>query len=279
MNPLNFIKRILYFCKKINPLKTIYWNFKLLPFPIAIHIPIYIGYKVSLINVNKYNFKIKTPTVKRGMIQIGITWVPIFPVKGIPTMVRLSGGTITINGKLHIYTGCSLISSNQGLIEFGDDIAFNMYSLIYCNSHIKIGNHVRVGWMSQIYDSNCHFMVDTDTGEIKRHNKAININNNVWLGNHVTVGPGSAIPAFTTVAANSLVNKDFSTIETFGNLIVGIPGKLSNPGKIRIINNSIEQHLKQVFDINPTLNCIDISKFGFSKLPFDGSNNILYRSE
>lgn len=143
-----------------------------------------------------------------------------------------------------------MIATVGGSIEFGNDVLMNMHGLVYSNASVKIGNHVSFGWYCQVYDSSVHFMVDVNTGEIKDSKKPIVISDNVWMANHVTIAPGAAIPPFTTVAAMSLVNKDFLAYDMPGGLLVGSPAKYKNIGKVRILNESLEWRIKTYFREN-----------------------------
>lgn len=159
-------------------------------------------------NVNKNIFILDSKKVIRGMIHVGSSKLPIFPTKGVSTLIRLSAdGRINIKGTLKITVGCSVLSSYNGIIEFGNNVHMNMGVLMYRCSKITINNHVRIGWKVQIYDTNFHLMADVNTGEVRRPDKVIVIVNNVWFGNHATIGPGAQIPAYTAVAAHSLVKE------------------------------------------------------------------------
>lgn len=271
--------RAAHFVKHVNIFSTIYWNFKLFPFKTARLLPVFIGYNVDIKGYTGGGISIQSNFVHRGMIKIGITELPIFPANGVHTMLRFQGGSkIVFGNNISIYKGCSIVASYGSTIEIGDDVVINMDTLIYSNNNIKIGNHVRIGWSSQIYDTSIHLMVETHTGNISTSQHEVLISDNVWLANHVTLAPGAKIPPFTTVAACSLVNKDFLNETTVGGLIVGAPAKFRDLGKIRIWNELIEWHLKNKF-INEKRAVMNINEIGLSQTPFDATRNILYTSK
>lgn len=273
-----YINRLFKFCRRVNITKTIYWNFRLLPFKVAKHLPLFIGHNVEFIGVTRNSIIIETKNYTRGTIKIGISDFPQFPIKNVSTMIRLGAGSKIIFGNnIEIGKGCSVVGTYRGQIIFGNDIFMNMHSMIYSNKYIKIGNHVRIGWQSQIYDSNIHYMIDTSSGIIKPISNSIIISDNVWLANHVTIAPGAKIPPFTTVAAHSLVNRNFMEEHEIGGLLVGTPAIYKPIGKVRLLNGVIEHHIKST--LKDMQDNTDIAQFGYSLLPFDAQKNPLYRTQ
>lgn len=185
---------------------------------------------------------LNTNTIHKGMIKIGITPYPMFPCKNVHTLIRLNGGsTIAFNGgNVRIMKGCSIVMSYGSRMELGEDVLINQNALLYCGYRINIGSHIRIGWSVQIYDTPIHFTINITNGEIHNPCKPISIQDNVWIANHATIAPGAHIPAFTTVASHSLVNKDFTTDCTIGGILMGIPAKYKAVGKVRLFNDVIE---------------------------------------
>lgn len=211
------------------------------------------------------------------MVKLGITPYPQFPSKGRRTMLRSSKGSIISFGKdVNILNGSSIIASYNGKISFGNDIVANQDFMIYSNSSIKIGNHVRFGWKVQIYDSSIHCMIDLNTGNITNPAKPIYIDDNVWIANHATISGGSKIPKFTIVASHSLVNKDFSD-NSIGGILIGIPAKYKKIEKVRLLNEKIESIIKTKFISSE--DHVNIQDLGYDVFPFNGETNILYRSK
>lgn len=261
---------------------TVYWNFRLFPFSIARRLPIFIGHHVDIVNYEKGSIRLSDPNPQRGIVELGITRYPTFPVKGLHTLLRFQGGgKVTFGRDVRIGAGCSFIATAGGSIEFGNDVFINMHGLIYSNASVTIGNHVSIGWYNQIYDSSVHFMVDVHTGEVKDSKKSIIISDNVWVANHVTIAPGAVIPPFTTVAAMSLVNKDFSEFDTPGGFLVGSPAQYKNIGKVRILNEDLEWRIKTHF-LNTNGGgggmCLTMCLLDLNQTPFDADNNALYRT-
>lgn len=278
MNLFLILKKIIVNLRKVDLIKTLYWNYRLFPFKIACLCPILIGHNVQLIGVKRGNIQIEGNKYYRGIVKIGISDYPQFPTKFVSTMIRLSNGSKVIFGEnVVIGVGCSIVGTYQGKIIIGNHVSINMYSMLYCNKEIIIGNDVRIGWKSQIYDSNIHYLIDIESGMVKSTSKSIIISNNVWIANSVTIAPGARIPPYTTVAAKSLVNRDFTVNSKSGGLIVGIPGHYKSTGKVRIINEEIQNQIKTIFMNSREVKDLDINLIGYSQAPLDSSLNPLYR--
>jgi acetyltransferase-like isoleucine patch superfamily enzyme len=98
------------------------------------------------------------------------------------------------------------ITSIKGAhLTFGDNVYVNAGVGIAANKEIVIGNNVKIGPRTSIFDSNYHRMDSTDKGELS---KRIKIGNNVWIGADCTILPGVTIGDNSVIAAKSTVNKD-----------------------------------------------------------------------
>jgi acetyltransferase-like isoleucine patch superfamily enzyme len=136
------------------------------------------------------------------------------------------------------------IAVEQGVsLLIGNDVEIGPLSKIYCENSISIGNTVSMSWEVQIFDTDFHYM--TDNGTIRRCNAPIEIGDNVWIGNRVTINKGSKVPSWAIVASNSLVNKDYS--QYAGGILAGCPAKYIASSKKRIFSYSVEKRLNEYF--------------------------------
>lgn len=275
------LRRVSNIINNVNIPKTIYWNFKLFPFKIAKRLPVFIGYHVEFKNVSRGKIKLKSQTPKRGTVRLGIISFPMFSKKGVSTLIRIENGScIELGDNIEVAPGCSLIATLGGNIEMGSDVTISMFCLLYTNKDIKIGSHIRMGWMCQIYDTAFHCMIDTENGNIKNPAKRIVIEDNVWLANRVTVVAGAYIPTFTTAASQSFVNKDFSKIGkgVFGGILMGSPAKFKDSHRVRLLNNGVEGCLRGVYFGQKNLDIVNIEDVGYNVEPLAAHKNILYNS-
>lgn len=101
------------------------------------------------------------------------------------------------------------------LLKFGDNVQLNDYVHITAAKSVEIGDNVLMA--SKIYISDCShgsYLGDSNdsnpfTSPIARplSVKPVKIENNVWLGEFVSVLPGVTIGQGTIVGANSVVSK------------------------------------------------------------------------
>jgi|SRR6218665_1175024 len=222
------LKNIYRHCRKkirfyssVNWIKTYYFNYSKFPYATAKKLPVFFYGKVNFQNI-KGEIVIEG-AVTKGMIAFGKRFEKFSKSKGI--------AEICIEGKM-VFKGHALFGKDyfvyvaeNALLEIGNRSGMGNTGKIVCTQHIKLGDDVRISFESQLMDSNFHQMIDTQTGEKFPMSSPIIIGNNNFLGNRVSVMPGTVTPDYCTVASNSLCNKNYAAL---GNniLIGGAPAKL-----------------------------------------------------
>ena len=124
---------------------------------------------------------------------------------------------------------CPQIMTDSKLLKFGNNIQLNDYVHITAAHSVEIGNNVLMA--SKIYISDCthgSYIGNEDDSDpmslpIDRplSVKAVKIEDNVWLGEFVSVLPGVTIGQGTIVGANSVVSKSLPPYV----IAVGSPAK------------------------------------------------------
>lgn len=120
-------------------------------------------------------------------------------------------------------------TNNEKVLFFGENFQMNDYVHITAMEHVKIGNNVLLA--SKIYISDCshgsYAGNDNDSSpdsiphNRKLFSKPITIEDNVWIGESVSVLPGVTIGKGSIIGANSVVSKSIPE-----NVIaVGTPAK------------------------------------------------------
>lgn len=128
--------------------------------------------------------------------------------------------------------GCRIEAESEHgevVLKIGDNVQINDYVHITAMSKVVIGNDVLMA--SKIYISDCthgSYSGDAEDSDpsvapasrpISR--KSVVIGDRVWLGEHVSVLPGTTIGAGSIIGANSVVTKDIPE-----NVIaVGVPAR------------------------------------------------------
>lgn len=119
--------------------------------------------------------------------------------------------------------------TSEKLLKFGKNVQINDYVHITAANSVEIGNNVLMA--SKIYISDCthgSYIGDTNDSDPKTlpverplSVKSVKIDDNVWLGEFVSVLPGVTIGKGTIVGANSVVSKSLPPYV----IAVGSPAK------------------------------------------------------
>lgn len=251
-------------------LKTLYFNFRVFPFRVAIKLPVYLSHKVQLMGVRRGS--VELITVKSGGVKIGFLEYPMRSGKSMYTLLRIchsgDGAKLVLGGdNINIRRGVSVIMPYpNSKMTICNGVLVNQETMLYCGKEVYIGKNTRIGWRCQVYDNNFHFVYNKDTHTIANRMRRVKIGRNVWIANGCTVSTGAVIPYYSIVAAYSLLNKDFSNITTRGNFFAGSPAKLKKIGMFRLLGDEIEEKLHKWFSDNESMvyNCpedFDMEKY------------------
>ncbi len=112
---------------------------------------------------------------------------------------------------------------------FGKDVQLNDYVHITAMKSVRIGNNVLMA--SKIYISDCthgfysgmvHSHPNIPPMEREYSIKPVDIKDNVWIGESVSILPGVTIGKGSIIGANSVVSKDIPEYS----IAVGVPAKV-----------------------------------------------------
>ena len=161
----------------------------------------------------------------------------------IKTNARLVRYPAYIRGKNHINFGKRLTTgvavrldafpeneSDKTCITFGDDVQINDYVHIAAISNVYIGNHVLIASKVFISDHNHGeyginvYHDSPDIPPIMRPLRArpVIIEDNVWIGETVSILPGVRIGQGSVIGAQSVVTKDIPP----NSIAVGVPARV-----------------------------------------------------
>lgn len=237
------IKTILYFYRlHLNLMKTIQLNFKCFPFEKAIRFPVFVFGRIGFEGLKKGC--ITTRSSHCGSVYIGGGYhTALFGNANTNRSFLKISGNLFLGDSVTIDQGCLVSICKGATVHIGEGVYINRNVRIHAKESIFIGDFTRIGWDSQIYDSNFHYTICH--GRVSRINKPVRIDHNVWIGNRVTVSKGAVLPPFSVVAAMSLVNKDFSS---YGEacLYGGVPSRFITGDIKRLIG--VEPKLALLFN-------------------------------
>lgn len=246
MRKIKSVLHLLWILLSHKPIKTIYINFKMLPFKQAIRLPIFIYTPIEFRSL-KGEIKINGH-ISPNMIRIGDN--TRYPTTSKPLSIWTINGQLIFNGPTKFFYGTYVYVGQRGTLQIGTKGTFiGSDTKIICRDNIFIGDCVEITWECQIYDTSFHY-IQKENEEVQPLTRGIVINDFVWIGNRTTISKGTVIPSYSIIAAESLCNKDLSQIEGGGNycLFAGSPTKCKATGVKRIFSTEEEAKYDKIFD-------------------------------
>ncbi|MEN9684922.1 MAG: hypothetical protein RLZZ28_708 [Bacteroidota bacterium] len=197
---------------RANP-KTIYFNFRYLPWRQAIHFPFWISSKTYLRKA-RGKISIHGPLFT-GMIRIGYGDIGIFDKKRSRTIWEVAG-TVVFEGKAEIGHGSKISVGEAGLLQLGRNFAITAETTIIAYKKVVFGHDCLLSWDILVMDTDFHTITNAQS-EIQNPPAEISVGNKVWIGCRSLILKGSVIPDGCIIAANSLVTKELNGInQVFG---------------------------------------------------------------
>lgn len=243
------------FIQKINIYKTIYFNFKMLPFRDAKKLPV-LFYGNVLISGLHGRIIFNQP-VKRGIVRIGVN-NEVIKTRTRKTEIRIDGDLI-INGKFDVGIDVIMIILKNAKLSVDEGTFIGSRNKIIATKEIKLGKYCRLGFESQILDTNFHFVKNLENNTVKRLNEKIFIDDYCWIGNRTTIMAGTQTPKNTIIGSNSLLNKNYSAIIPEKSFIGGIPAKLVRKNMIRIFDKKLEREISEFFESNTNVSIMNLN--------------------
>ena len=199
--------------------RSIYFNFRCLPFLQAIRIPILIHWNTALMRLKRNSIRIEGP-VKPFMIKLGLGGS--YKIASRRCVIE-SIGDMVFTGRCIL--GRGLLLSNKGHLRFGKDGNTQPNTTIWCDDHIEIGDDFLFAADVTVRDNDGHTMIAD--GKDQPTMGKIRIGDHVWLCPHTVVLKNSSVPAGSVTAYGTIVTKPF---EEENVLLAGIPAKIVKHG-------------------------------------------------
>lgn len=228
----SFLKLVWHWYKlHLKLAKTLYFNFRVFNFKTAIKLPVWLYGHIQLEDLHRGCVVLQQ--VKTGGVKIGGGWESdVFGrSKRCFSFLRLTG-KLVLGKDISMHQGIVLSINNNAIVRIGNNVLFNERVTIHSKIGITINDNCRFGWNMQIFDTGFHYMINK--GKLAYRNAPVVIEHNVWVGNGVSIMKGTYLPAYTVVASNSLVNKDFKEMGEHC-MIGGVPAKYITNGVERLL--------------------------------------------
>lgn len=203
--------------------KTIWFNFKVLPFKKAIKLPFFVSCYTKVKGVNKKTFICNFDKATRFMSRIGIagSGQGVISTKRSAIYIK-NGGKIIIEGTVGLSRNIYL-EAKGGVIKIGDGFKTNVNCHIASEkSSIIIGHDVVLGWDCCIKNCDGHRLIVN--GISIDNSKDIVIGNHCWICSHSTILKGGYLGDDCVLAYGSILTKKISSESNI--LYGGIPARV-----------------------------------------------------
>lgn len=204
-------------------LKTIYFNFRYLPFRQAIKLPVWVS-RHCRIRKAAGSVRITAP-IRMGMIRIGYDGVGIFDNRRSRSIWKNSGEVI-FRGRASLGHGARISVEKEGRLIFGDHFTLTAESAIAYAKNISFGDGCLLSWDILIMDTDWHRLKEGD--RVTNPPAAVVIGNHVWIGCRTTLLKGTSVADGCMIAAGSVLPG--THIEESHSLVGGVPAKVIKPG-------------------------------------------------
>lgn len=234
--------------QRISLHKSLYINFRSLPYKIALKMPI-VAYTNVEIQSLEGKIKISNCEIRPLMIQLGV--YQRYRSKG---QTRINNhGIIVFQGEGKILRGSEITVFKEATLSIGNSFFIGENALIFAAESVVIGKNSRIAFNSIVCDSDFHYMINVKERTIRRRTKSIEIGDYNWIANNVVIKKGVKTPNYITVAGSySVLSKDYSKdVEPFS-ILAGNPAKIIATGysrvwkdekeKIRFLNHYFSTH-------------------------------------
>lgn len=246
---------------RVNVTKTIGINLLLFPLRKALHFPILI-YGPCKLGALSGKIVFLSP-IKKGLLKIGLSDnVRSWHSK---SFIEIRG-TVEVGENVVLRRGISLSVRSDARIVFEDNTFVADNNTIISFDYVYFGRASLVGNNSVFMDTDFHYVIRTDTREIKKNVNPIIIGENCWIGGWCIIKKGTQLPKGTIVAGPySMVGKNYMGIIPEYSLIAGSPAKMLMEN-VRCVNNQrsdimIDEYLKKGADSFILPEEIDVNTF------------------
>lgn len=227
--------------------RTLYFNFRTLPFGTAIKLPVFIYSKVHLFELNG-KIKFENTQIKRGMVTIGRN-ADSFSLCDHSGFVQLAS-----KDSLFVFEGPCRIALNAKIRCIAGELRFGKFSRIgsdtrvICNGgNIYIGAFSGITFGCTVMNSSFHYTYDENKQCYRDRTAPIYIGAYNWIGNQTIILGKCRTKDYTIVGAGSLLNHDYTKESGEYPMIAGRPGKIVATGIKRVFSPNAEKRISELF--------------------------------
>ena len=204
--------------------KSIYLNFRMLPFREAVRLPILVRYNTILSNCS--GKLLLFGGIRFGYVRLGFGHVGCFDKRYERTIWDV-GGVLEIRGNAYIGTGSRIVVGGNGYLVLGNSFVNTAKITIICFRRIEFGDNVLTSWDNLIMDTDFHRITELEKNTDSEIEKDVIVGNHVWIGCRATLLKGTHILDNSVVAAGTVVSKKIKEASV---LLAGNPSEIKRRG-------------------------------------------------
>lgn len=245
---LNLFDKLLFRWEysKLNILKTLLFNFRTMPWSIAVKFPVLLYGKVDLY-VLKGEVVFKNCAIQTGMVKMGMNKEYLGIRNAASLFILRENSKLIFEGPSEFSSNFLVRTSSNATLTIGKNTFFGSTVKLICIYKIQIGEGSRIAFESQVIDSDFHYIYNLEKKQVKPREKPISIGAYNWIGNRTTINKGTITKPYTIVTSSSIINKDYTVLEDEYVVLGGQPAKQIAKNIRRIYPLSIEDKLVNIF--------------------------------
>jgi acetyltransferase-like isoleucine patch superfamily enzyme len=137
--------------------------------------------------------------------------------------IRAHGSAeITIEDNVRIDRGVRILAANSARLRIGKNVRIGLYSVLNGGADITIGAQALISGFVYLQTSmHRHASLNTAIADQGYRHAPVVLGNDVWLGAHVVVLPGTTIGDHAVVGSNAVVTKSIESNQ----ICAGVPAK------------------------------------------------------
>ena len=211
--------------KNVNIFKTIWFNFRALPFRSAIKLPFVVGRRVKILDIGEIRVKCE---IEPAMFTLGVRYNAWETFKESQTVFK-NEGTIELNGYTNFYAGNKIFVARGANLSFGSYNNIGYKTKIICYKRIEFGNNTGSSWECEFFDTNFHNMKDIVSNRILKKTAKVVIGDGTFIGNNSSIHKGVRIPPDSIICSFSRVSGSYA--HKGNNLLIqGNPATIADSG-------------------------------------------------
>jgi len=162
--------------------------------------------------ITGFYLKVNHVTYGSNLVSKG---VPKFDIR-VNAKMSIGNNFSMNNGANHNMIGrqqrCYFVVMEGAELSIGDNVGISSTAFV-CSTHIKVGNYVKMGGNTVIYDTDFHsiekdFRSNPQLDRMHAKKAAVKIDDNVFIGAHTTILKGVHIGENSIIGAGSVVTKN-----------------------------------------------------------------------